>query len=711
MTVRMSFPSFVTRAALRIAVGGVVAAAAIAVAALVVERTELGGDLEASRARLRAEVEGEFAALTARLDQAVRAVAIDPDTLRRAERGDASAARVLFDAVAASAAQTSVAVTIYGATDAPVAWFGRSEDVPDVRLSGPAATFLAQSSQGLQLVRVQPIVDPAEPARHIGAIVADAPLPRTGDALPGSEFSLETSIVPVALRLQFEGAADAGPDAFVIQSPSDEPLAAVIVSDADLHAARQSIRARLYAAELTLAALLVLLLAGPLLDWRRLTRSTATAAFLTIAIAANLILARAITWIAIRKAGLAEFSLLPSAAWTPFAQVMFASPLDFLLNALVVAGLVVLAVTSFSMWRAAHRPGIGVVIVERPARAALFYAGQLTAGFAVAALVMAYEWFLRTHVSQTPVEIVRFSINRIDPSRLPVIVGLIALNAALVGLVVLLYRLAWSPWVFPDRHFHWRARAMVAWMLPGVVAFGVFAADDRAPQWPSVLVVVSAAIAAWLMDRYRAIDRNGSQAMKLLLSFLAVALPSIILYPSLVDASERARRQLIETRYAPEVTNQRQDLRSKIQKALVEIDRIVALDDLVRASDPPVSGPPSTDAAFLVWSQTSLATERLTSSVELHDASGAMVSRFAMNLPDFTQPQPWNEPSCEWEELEEVSPLFSEERRLLHAGKALCVAGGRRAGPDRPLRYGAGSGVPRRRRPAPLAPAGRCRAG
>ncbi len=59
------------------------------------------------------------------------------------------------------------------------------------------------------------------------------------------------------------------------------------------------------------------------------------------------------------------------------------------------------------------------------------------------------------------------------------------------------------------------------------------------------------------MHRYGALERNGSQAMRLLLSFLAVALPSLVLYPSLVDASERARRQLIESRYAPEVTNQR----------------------------------------------------------------------------------------------------------------------------------------------------------
>ena len=681
MTVRMSFPSFVTRAVIRIALGGAVAAAAIAVAAVVIERTQLGGDLTASRARLRAEVEGEFVTLTSRLEQAVRAITLDAEVLRRAERGDAEATRQLFDSVTAASAQTGVAVTVYGADSEPVAWVGRSEDVEPTRLTGPASTFPAESSQGLQLVRVHPIVDPAETARYIGAIVAEAPLAaRTGETLPGSDFSLETSIVPVALRLQFEGAAESSPEAFVVRSASGEPLVEVLISDRDLQAARQRIRDRAFAAELALAALLVLLVAGPLLDWRRLTRSPRSATLLTLAIVGDLIAARAIAWVAIRKAGLADVSLLPEAPWTPFAQVMFASPLDFLLNALVIAGIVVLAVSSFTMWRAARRPGVGTIVVDRPSLSVLFYAVQLAAGVAVAALVMTYEWLLRAHVSQTPIDIVRFSLDRLDSTRLPVIVGLIALNAALVGLAVLLYRMAWSPWVFPAHRGGWRVRAMIAWLLPAAIFFGVFAADDRAPQWPSLVVVVAAALAAWLMHRYRSLDRHGSQALKLLLSFVAVAVPSLILYPSLVDASERARRQLIETRYAPEVTNQRQDLRAKLQKALLEINRIVALDDLVRASEPPITGPPPADAAFLVWSQTSLATERLTSSVELHNAAGAMVSRFAMNLPDFTQPQPWSEASCEWETLEEVSPLFSEERRLLHAGRALCIEGGRRAG-------------------------------
>jgi signal transduction histidine kinase len=681
MTVRMTFPSFVTRAAVRIALGGAVAAAAIALAALVIERTQLGADAAASRVRLRAEVEGEFAALSARLDQAVRSISLDADEVRRAERGDTAATRQLFERVAASSAAANVGVTIYGGTNQPVAWLGRSEEVPPGRRSGPASSFLAQSSQGLQLVRVQPVLDPADTTRHIGAIVAEAQLPRTtSGALTGSEFSLETSIVPVALRLQFEGASEAGPDTFVVRSATNEPLAAVIVSDADLQNARQRIRDRLLAAELGLGALLMLLFAGPLLDWRRLARTVAGATVLTIAIAVLLIAARAVLWAAVRKAGFAEIPLLPPGPWSRFAVFAFASPLDFFLHALVVAGLVVLAVSSFAMWRSAHRPGIGVVIVERASRATIYYAVQLVAGVAVAALVMTYEWFLRSHVSQTPVDIVRFALDRFDLTRLPVVIGLVALNAAVVGLAVLIYRIAWSPWVFPERPRSWRLRAFGLWLLPSAIFFGVLAADDRAPQWPSLVVVVFAAGAAWTIHHYARLERHGSQAIRLLLSLLAVALPSLVLYPSLVDASERARRQQIELHYAPEVQNQRQDVLTKLQKALGEINRIVALDDLVRASDPPVAGPPPADAAFLVWSQTSLATERLTSSVELHNAAGVMVSRFAMNLPDFTQPQPWNEPSCDWDTMEEVSPLFSEERRLLHAGRGLCIDGGRRAG-------------------------------
>jgi signal transduction histidine kinase len=676
----MTLPPFVRRAAARLAAGGVVAAAAIALAALVIERTQLGGDLDASRARLRAEVEGEFAVLTNRLDAAVRAVALDVDVLRRADEGDPAATRQLFDAVSAAARLPNVAVAIYGASGEPVAWTGRSEDVPDDRLAGQASLFLAQSTQGLQLVGVQPVPDPAEPARHVGAVVAETPLPGSpGASLASGEFLLETSIVPVSLRLQFEGVAETE-DAFVIRSTANEPLAAVAVSSADLVAARQRIRDRLVAGELTLLGILLLLGTGALLDWRRFTRSVRTAVLTTLGIVVLLLVARALFWIAARKAGLAEFSLLSAAPWSPFAAVGLASPLDFFLNGLTAAALLVLAVSSFAIWRRAHRPGVGVVIVDQPSAAALYYLTQLAAGIAVTALVIWYEWLLRTHVSQTPVDILRFAFDRWDPNRLLVVVGLVALNAAVVGVAILLFRMAWSPWAFPARRVWWRARGAMLWVLPSAVLFWPSALWIQAPRWPSFVVIAFAAASAWIVSRYAPLVRRSSQATQLLLSFLAVALPSLVLYPSLADAASRARQQLIETRYAPEVLNQRQEVRTKLQRALDEINRVEGLADVVRASDPPSSGAPPIAAAFVAWSQTSLATERMTSSVELHNAAGAMVSRFAMNLPDFTQPQPWIEPACEFEILEEVSPLFSEERRLLHAGRAICEADGRRAG-------------------------------
>jgi signal transduction histidine kinase len=676
----MTFPPFVARAAARLAAGGLVAAAAIAVAALVIERTQLGGDLEASRARLKAEVEAQFAVLTSRLDASVRAVALDVDVLRRADGGDPAATRELFDRLSAAAQLPDVAIAIYGASNQPVAWTGRSET--DDRLTGPVSLFLAQSTQGLQLVRVQPVVDPADAARQLGAVVAETPLPGSAGApLAGAEFLLETSIVPVSLRLPFEGAVEAA-NAFVIRTAAGEPLVAVTVSDAGLMAARRRIRDRLLAAELTLLAILSLLFTGALLDWRRFTRSMRVAVLSTIGIALLLLAARALLWVAARKAGLAEPSLISAAPWSAVAAIGLASPLDFFLNALTAAGLLVLCVSSFALWRTAHRPGIGVAIVERPATAALYYLTQLAAGVAVTALVIWYEWLLRTHVSQTPVDILLFAIDRWDPDRLLVVVGLVALNAAVIGLSILLFRMAWSPWAFPSHRVWWRGRGVILWMLPSVLLFSpVFARALEAPLWPSILVIAFAAASAWIVSRYAPVVRHSSQATRLLASFLALALPSLVLYPSLVDAAARARQQLIESRYAPEVLNQRQDVRNKLEIALAEINQVEGLDEIVRASDPPESGaPPNERAAFRAWSQTSLATERLTSSVELHNAAGAMVSRFAMNLPDFTQPQPWVEPKCDWEILEEVSPLFSEERRLLHAGRAICTPDNRRAG-------------------------------
>ena len=674
----MAVPPFCARTGGRVLSGGVLAAAAIWLAGEGVERARLGSDLNASRARAHAEVAAQFAELGRRLDRAVRSVTLDAATVRLAERGDAAATRRLFDQAAAGATSsgTGVAVTVFAANNQPVAWVGRSEDVPDARLTGPASLFLAQSSQGLQLVRVQPVVDADDPSRHIGAIVAEAPLAHDGQ-LPIGEpaFVLDTSIVPASLRLRFEGAADAGPGAFLVRTPTGEPLAAVEVSDAALEGARLRFRQQRLAAELVLLALILLLATGPLLDWRRVSRRVSSAAGLTAGIAVLMVAARAVLWIAVRRTDLASVPLTPAASFGPWPALALASPIDFMLTSLLAAGLLALAISSFALWRSGHRRGVGVLLVDGPAAGALFLVFQFAAGATALALLIWYESFLRTQVSPAPVDILRFAIDPADPVRLQVVIGLVALNAAVVGFSVLLLLLARSLWAFPQSGRAWRARGVIAWIAPVALLWWPGMAERYAPLLPTLAAAAFTVVATLVIHHYRATLRHSSQATRLLASFLAMMLPSVALYPSLVDAALRAKRQLVESRYAPEVVNQRQDVRLKLQQAVAEIDRIGALDDLVRASDPPASGPLPTDAAFLVWSQTSLATQRMTSSVELHNASGAMVSRFNMKLPDQGTPQPWVESSCEWELLEESSPFFSEERRLLHDGRAICIDG------------------------------------
>ncbi|MGE3488502.1 MAG: ATP-binding protein [Vicinamibacterales bacterium] len=674
----MAFPPFVARSAQKLVLGGAVAALAIWIAAVVVERTQLGPDLAASRTLLQAEVSGQFVALSNRLNEAVRAVSLDAETVRLAEQGDAPATRQLFD-LAAGGVNTSpepVAITIYGARDQPVAWVGRSQEVADARLTGPASLFLAQSTQGLQMVRVQPVVDAADPARHIGAVVAEAPLSR--DATPpmaGADFALETSIVPVSLRLPFEGAAEPGPDAFIIRTPTGEPLATVQLSDADLEASRTRIRDRRLAASITLAAALLLLFCGSLLDWRRVAGSLPLATTLTVAVALLMVAARALLWIATRRVGLAEPVLVPAAPWSAAAALLMASPMDFLLTGLTALGLAALATVTFTEWRLAHRPGLGLIVVDRPPLATAFIAVQLLAGTAVVALVIGYSAFLRSHVSQAAVDILRFAVEPSDWQRLLVVVGLLALNAAVIGTAILILRLAVSPWVFPASAQRWRHRGVAAWLVPAATLALPGRAAASAPLVPALLTVAFIAAAAWALHRYGPSLPRVSQALRLLVALLSLVLPSVVLYPTLVDAATRARRQVVAERYAPEVLNQRPDVQLKLSQALTEIDRIEGLDALVLASDAPLAGPTPTDVAFVVWQRTSLATQRLTSSIELHNAAGAMVSRFALNLPDNAQGQMWQEPSCEWEMVEEVSPFFSEERRLLHAGRAICTTG------------------------------------
>ena len=65
---------------------------------------------------------------------------------------------------------------------------------------------------------------------------------------------------------------------------------------------------------------------------------------------------------------------------------------------------------------------------------------------------------------------------------------------------------------------------------------------------------------------------------------------------------------------------------------------------------------------------------RLTSAVELYGADGRLVSRFALNLPEYTTPR-HEAASCEWEVFEEVLPFGSSERHVPQASRGICDRG------------------------------------
>jgi signal transduction histidine kinase len=674
----MQLPNFVRRASLRVLAGGAACAVAVAVVGIVGERVRFGGDLDATRERIERDVRAEFATLSAGLEAIVTTVEADPSLITAIARRDVAATRALFDKLTEAESLLSVpgvAITVYGVDARPVAWTGRPADLLIGQITGSEALFVAPSPLGLRLTRVEPVSDPAGGDRRIASIAAEVPLPRAEGRSSDTNFRIATSVVPVPLRARFEGGGDGTDNAIVVTTASGDALAAVDVPASEIDLAVARWRVRVLAAEAAVVCAVLLLLSGPMLDWRRLTRRVGQHVGVTVVIVALLVLARAVAWLAVR---LADFDTGPLASTELAGRfwLALASPADFLFTACFFGALVAVAASSFEQWRQSRQLRVRVLPAAGSRHAAAFVATQLIAGALVGAMVMGYEDFLRTRLSHTSFDLLHFSLHPWDAPRLAIATGLVILHAALLALAVLIFRVARSPWVIALDYRWMHALIPVLWAAPAIAVVAITTrAWEQPPVLPAIIVIAVAIAAAWRLRRYRAALEHASQAARLAAFFLALAAPSIFFYPSLVDAASRARRQLVETRYAPEVVNQRRNLQLQLTEAIAQIEAGADLAALVTAAEPVSDGPLPTEAAYKVWQGTVLEEQRLTSSVELHDARGTMIGRFALKLPQSGAPQIYNDAPCTWELFEEVSPFFAEERRLLHAGRSICVPG------------------------------------
>ncbi len=673
---------------IRLALTGLVCVLAVMAIGRISERMVMGPDEASARRRIEGNVRGAFGVMSRGLQVIARGVA-DPAALVAAARDDEGAARKLFDAAQAAAVahpgDVELAVTAYAAAGRPLAWAGRPSELPKDRLEGDEAWFIAQGALGLRLVYVMPVNDAS--ATRVGSIAAEQsirPPNASGAAGQADQFQFPGQLTPVSLELAFEEVrATLDPDRIDIVGPNGRHLVTAIVTPADIAQTRgRWRRATASLAEIT-GAIFVLLLCGPLLDFRdrgsgirdqkrSLPRSPIPDprslwrqhAASVVAVAAAIVGSR----ILFRLASPADWSgaeIFSAAAFaSPLLRPLLTSPFDFLVTAACAGGLVALLLFSLEGWRLNWRHARRRV--DSPLGAILFFAVQLVAGIAVAGLLLAHRTLLADTIANTTLDLLHFSLHPWNTALLALQIGIVVWDATVLGCAVLILRAAYLPWRLARSNWRVRLATAACWTLP--------AANQPLFFRPLFFALAMALLAGLFATRIKGRYRQGSQAFRLTLLTIGLVLPVLAFYPTVFQLARQAKLELVETRYGPQALNQRQTIQSLMEQSLQQIDAFPGLTDLVSVPPGPAGSEAVTDRAFQVWRVTGLAAYPITSSVELFGPDGRLVSRFAFNLPDDLNAVPTSEERvCSWDIFEEVSPFFAVERRVLSASRAVCV--------------------------------------
>ena len=464
----------------------------------------------------------------------------------------------------------------------------------------------------------------------------------------------------------------------MVTAPSGAPLLTATIAADDVRATRARWRRTTWSIALFTLAGAVVLLAGPLLDWRNRARRLSDYTAATLITALVIVLARLLA----RVAAPADWSDHPLFSGVDYAGTLFgpllSSPFDYLVSAATAGGLVGLLLFAVEAWRL--RGARDRLPVTTASRRAAYLAMQIGAGAAVAAVLIAHQELLRNTIANSRLDLLQFSLQRWNTARLALQIGLVIAHATALGLCVAIARAALARWSVRRGDWRLRVATIVCWVLPLVVWRFARERDftDQLPLLIGAAVVVLLALhASRLIARYR----HGSQAFRLTLLTLGLIAPAFAFYPTLFQLAWQAKSQLVETSYAAQAMNQGQEVQSALEDSRSQIDQVPNLVDLVTA--PPVPGSDTlTDRALQVWRATALANyPPVTSSVELFGPDGRLVSRFAFNLPEDLSATMSEETDCEWGTIfGEVNPFFGEERGILHAGRQVCGPNGESLG-------------------------------
>jgi signal transduction histidine kinase len=626
----------------------------IALAGGLAERARFGGDAADARNRLQREIQHRFDDITARLRATTENIARESALIEQAASDRDQLPQIfarLEDARVPNAPPQ--AMTIYVpdgvGTYRLLAWSeGAAEDL-DLRsglladITAPT-TVVIPSAMGLRLVALAPV---ERAGRIVGVVTAERVL-TAGRRRPSEPhtYRLPTSLGEVLVAPP-DGSlpVDAQSGRVVVVAATGQPLVEVSYSPATIEEARRLFRGRVLALALVPVLLLAVAAASRWLLRQRERRVATTFTGWSVLLALTQV---------VGGVGLVGLARLGETSQ---------SVADLVLGLTAMGAAVALPVAIW--WRGAGRRAFR----GQPVRAlAEMLIGGVVAATLLAATGLAIDGQLQA--------------SGLDPLASPLFPLDVARLASHLTRVFLALAVMWSTTAIHARLFerwriHWHdvgpaALAITAATLPA-------AAAGLASVWMPALattapIVLAAALAsalaavaaAPLRRRYR----RASQSTRLLLLFGATVLPALVIDPIVSVSSQRATESMIESVHGPGTVNHSEFLRKELYRAMDEIDGMPELQTL--ATQPAAGTGVTTDAAFRVWSQTSLAAGRLTSAVELFSPDGALTSRFALNVPEYGIDQSSVDIRCDWDVYGESGTFGAEELRLLHAERGLC---------------------------------------
>ncbi|MCC7007813.1 MAG: HAMP domain-containing histidine kinase [Acidobacteria bacterium] len=515
-----------------------------------------------------------------------------------------------------------------------LAWSdGPAGDLAPHLLAGPSTLVVVPGPVGLRLVAVRPI---ERQGRRVATVAAERVLTSaTRDGTP----MLPTAFGPITIIPTYAAGALATPNAFVI----DRPLLEVHYAQADIAAARARFQSRALATAALPLVVALVVLSGPLVGRRRTGMTWST-------------------WL-IASGGAAVLVGAAALLLTAVMDRLDAPDVAVRLGRAGALAAIVGLVAGGAWWRRWPR--------RTPASAQRrFVAEQLFAGALLAAAIAGAWAILSGQIPPSSLAAWHSALFPFDLMGLlnvwTVLLTVLAIGwaaAAVLAIAAERWRLA--------RSAAWSALAIGCWTLP------VAALVASSPRWPTppgppalsmTLLFAGFAVAA---PRLRRRYRHATQSSRLVLGFLALVVPLAGLYPLVASAIDRSARAVIETEYSPQAARQSDDIRSLLRKVQDELDRL-PLAAQVRLTP---AQPIESQSAFLIWNQTALKSTRVISDIELYGRDRSLLSRFALNFPEYvarTTTQKWPGAGCEWETFGEVTRFGSSNRTMLHAQKGLC---------------------------------------